>query len=228
MISALALLAVSNIALHVEEVREVSTTSTSKLLYSLASAIELRTGREVVLDSSDRVSCQGKTRAGCVAKIRGTNRGGDVVMLVLVGGITKLRVIGQRFVAGDVSEEHMMDLPRRSEEWEPVLRKFVEGIYPEARMVGSRDVYQPARGETSNHLPSWIALGTAAVSTAVAIGFEVKSGRAEDDLSMGVHSAEEAQDLIDEHRTAQRISSGFLIAAGVSLGAAMIFELLDL
>lgn len=197
------LLSLSSIALHVEEVRGVSTSSTAEILDALARAIEEHTGERVTLDASES----------------------SAVGVVLVAGVTKVRLLARR--TSGVRIEASIDLPRRSSERASSLRAFAETLFPDLRVRA--EPASPAdvpRAPPKLHLASWMAIGVAALSSGAAIAFQVKSGNAHDALSNGVHSPMELDALIDDRHNAQLASVAFLIGAASSAVAAVVLEMI--
>ena len=202
-IGAIASLAASSIALHVEEVRGVSTASTAEILDALARAIEERTGERVTLEASES----------------------SAVGVVLVAGVTKVRLFARR--TSGVRIETSIDLPRPSSERASSLRAFAETLFPDmhvrAEPLAPADV---PRAPPKLHLASWVAIGVAALSGGAAIAFQVKSGNVHDALSTGVHSPMELDALIDDRHNAQLASVAFLVSAAASAAAAVVLEMI--
>jgi len=205
MIPAIALLAVSSVSLHVEEVRGVSTASTAEIIEALASAIEERTGERVTLDASESSG----------------------IGVVLIAGITKVRLLVHHAPG---RREASIDLPRPGRERALILRAFARELFPEDPSGAAHVSVAPAALEVPSapaklHLPSVVAVGVAAISGGVAIAFQLKSASTHDDLSTGVHSPAELEALIDERHRAQVVSTALLIGAAASAVAAVVLEM---
>src|SRR5262245_7219668 len=131
-----------DVALHVEEARGVSSATVALVLEQLAVNIEAQSGARVARHGADWGSCI-SGRPACRGVGLARNRGGEVVALVLVGGITKLRVVMQLFAGGAVSE-FAIDLPKRTGEWGPILRGVAEKMFPKVRGLPGLAASEPA------------------------------------------------------------------------------------
>jgi hypothetical protein len=206
------------IAIHIEE-SDLAIDEAHQFAAWLQDAITARVGIKPSID--DPSSCGAEDR--CVPEIRERTGAQDLVMLRLVGGLTRVRVVADRIVSSTAAPARTavsaeIELARTSEGWpagaaQIAQRLFAKGSLPPLEPL---TLAPPPAGRASV-LP-WVMFGASAAALAVGVGFGFASNGPRDMLEAGpVENHAPLEQQLRQRATAATVSyvvSGALAATG--------------
>jgi hypothetical protein len=125
-LAALLIGAPGSVVLHLEEVLELPKSEALALRDSLAA--ELR-ARRPVATTRDAIGCDTPDR--CVAQLRAQTGAEEVVLLRIIGGPRRIRLVAERIRPAPLSPlSAEASLSRAPAEWNAALKEISEGIFP--------------------------------------------------------------------------------------------------
>jgi hypothetical protein len=213
-------LACASIAIHVDETRGIDEQTKEELVDHVARAVEARTGSPPRIDDSVWAEPCDASEA-CFTAVRGRTGSSNALVLEIVGGPTKIRVLAARSPV----ERAECDVPRDRSAWTEAFDRLLSalsigGPSPVAAEVIAREA------ATFGPWP-WIAGGAGVAAIAVAIGFGAASAASSRDLDRGPLRGETYTNATarahDFALTSNLLSIGgaVLVAAGLIL---LVFE----
>ncbi|MCK6551049.1 hypothetical protein L6R52_34750 [Myxococcota bacterium] len=222
--------ATQGLGLRLEEAGEITPDEAVALTRALAARIEARCGATVVIDDPLWPGCVGQER--CIDAIRARTGDGDVVLLRVFGGLTKARVITERFAAGaDGATRAELDVPRDAGGWAEPLTELAGRLCPTVQVSHGTgtltiDVAAPVAPEGPRVLP-WVLGGTGVALAVVGIAFGASSASARADAADPTLS-DAAFDALADRTQAHAITADVLfVAAGVSAVTGLVLALIE-
>jgi hypothetical protein len=222
MIALLALLtgAAPTIGIGIEEVSRVRTATASQIALALAEAIERQAGIGSSVD--DPVwTC---TERPCAGEIRARAGATEVVLLRIYGGVTKIRIVAERFSSEALpASRGEADLPLRRSRWQEPLARLSAVLFPSAIAFGSKTVRVEAAESTRSHAAPIALLigGTALIAGGATFAVLAATQHADPPTALEMERAE-------TRATYDWIAAGVLLGSAVlTLGASLLTWLLD-
>jgi hypothetical protein len=218
---------IASVGIHIEQRVGVDPARTASIALSLARAIEAQSGVQVQVDALDAGVCAKDQR--CLDEVRARLGATELILLRVVGGITRIRLVGSRLGPRGVepSINEATDLASDGADQRSRIGALVARLFPEptrsSREIGA--VLSPAAAARE----PWLWRGSAiaaALSAGVGSFLLIQSENEHHDL--------ETQQLLDPqyfstrdqmHR--DRALGGALIAAAVVLAGSALVLLLD-
>ena len=204
----LALIATTGVGIHIGESNHVSYQEVLALAEVMASFVEQRTDREVVIDSADWEQCRG--RGPCLDAVRARTNASDVVVVRVIAGPLTLHVASERFYFDvEATRTSSASLPKDDREiWNDKLEGMVARLFPEPPRIApppppppplAIEITPPPPEEHS--VAPWIVLGAAGAVAAVGVGFGVSNRLARNQLEGELTTIDQRADLESRIRT---------------------------
>lgn len=225
--------ATQGLGLRLEEAGEIPDDEALALTRALATRLEARCGAPVAVDDPLWSGCAGQDR--CIDTIRGRTGGGDVVLVRVFGGLTKARIITERFsAASEAPMRAELDVPRSVEGWAPPLTDLAARICPEGQMssgTGSPalaiDPLASSTGASKARVWPWVLGGSGVALAAVGVAFGASSASARR-ASADPTLSEPAFEALADRTASHAITADVLfVAAGVSLLTGLVVALIE-
>jgi hypothetical protein len=149
--SALGLLLIATVGLHVEEARGVTADEVRTLGESFGGAIRRRTGDTPIIDLGT-ATCQDEDR--CAGQIRKRTHAAQIVFINVVGVSTRIRVVTERVDDKDVVQQATVDLKRDQSTWAAAFDGVALILFPETSPPPPVAAEPPPKEEPKEAPPS--------------------------------------------------------------------------
>jgi len=206
----------ATVALPVESVGAISPEARRAAVLELTQAIESESGHRVILDDDDASCGAGEP---CVSAIRSRTSTFDVVLVQMVLGPLRLRVLAQRIGPTAADERRSAADVKAGAPLGETAAAIARELFPKGPAKPADVVAAPPPIVEPSRTPAWIAFGTAAALTGVGVALGVSSHSAIDTLRQtGGGSASGIEDLAGQ-ASGQAVVANilFLAAAGAMI-----------
>ncbi len=224
------LLISATVGVSVDEVRDVESDVTDRIVDTLSVRIQEHSGLTVVRDTMLWNSCTRDDR--CIEDVRSRTKTRDVAFVQIFGGVRRVRVRIDHVEPSGERRSARATIPLGTD-FGPALRKVVEQTFSPGAAPPPPPppiVVAPAPVESPSRWPIWVAAGLTVAATGAAIGFGLSARSASSDLEGRVTRPEEYDALSSRANQHGAISNAAWISAGVAAAATLalvVFDLVD-
>lgn len=221
----------ATVGLHLEQVVDLPLARALELAGQLSDAIEARTGARAVVDDPVWSTCKSDDR--CLGQIRARTGAETILLLRLVGGVQRVRLVVERFPELEVLEprvEQDVSLdPTAADAELRVLaaRLFAEGIAARPPAVETAPPVELPPDEPPSLLPTWLCVGASAALLGAGVAFGASSASARSDSQDPLLDDPGFEALADRTQRHAWVANVLYVAAGVSLAAGTALLLLQ-
>jgi hypothetical protein len=209
------------LGIGIEETSRVRTATAAQIARALGEAIERQAGLGSSVDEPVWMTC---TERPCAAEIRARARATEVVLLRIYGGVTKIRIVAERFSGEPLpASRGEADLPLISSRWREPLARLAASLFPSAIAFDATTAQlETARSTRSHAVPiALLAGGTALLAGGATFAILAAAQRADPPTALELERA-------DASAAYDWIAAGVLFGASlITLGASLLTWLLE-
>lgn len=218
----------AGVGVRVDVVDQVSVQDAAEITETFVSEVRTRTRGRVVAPSLDSSSeCVADDH--CVQSTRLRSDVDDVVLLKLIMGLRRIRIVAEHYARGAPDPKaHELDLPRDRADWRASIAQLVKRM---AFVPAPAERPPPISAEpiepTKSLVPSWIAAGAGVALLGVGIGFGLSSRharRASQDPTLMPDAFEDYADRTQAHAI---VADVLFLTAGIGLVTAIALYFVD-
>lgn len=204
-------------AVHVASSADVAPRTALAVADRLEARLQARLGRPGVVSLSEWGDCP----RDCAGDVRRRTGAGTVVLLRLVGGVTRVRVVAERFEAGPRAiTRSVVDLEADADDdWDVGLDAVAVDLWPDAPPPPDTHPALTSAGPapaTTRWAP-WVTTAAGAAAVGVGVGFGVSSRDAGRTLESTVLDATTRDELEGRQRTHGLLANTLIVTGGVAV-----------